>query len=206
LTNYYINLNYLRNVPNININNSYETIRIDCDINKKIKWTYENQLQKAEPIRNNIPVFIPKVEPIKAQPFNKLPAFTPIVPIKPIAHVAPVRPLVAPVKPFVAPVVAPIKHSVAPVVAPVEQKVQSQLDIKKDKDLKQVKEFFEMYKKFKDITTNDLGIRAKKTYTGAFCLYIEEHILTPTDRYIKVIDNNKLSEIINFGKEFDISF
>ena len=221
LTNYYINLNYLKNVPNININNSYETIRIDCDINKKIKWTYENPLQKAEPIRNNIPVFIPKVEPIKAQPFNKLPAFTPIVPVKPVVApvkpivapvVAPVKPIVAPVvapvKPIVAPVVAPVKPIVAPVVAPVkdiEQRNQSQLDIKKDKDLKQIKEFFEMYKKFKDITTNDHGIRAKKVYTGAFCLYIEEHILTPADRYIKTIDNKKLNEIINFGKEFDIS-
>jgi hypothetical protein len=66
LTEYY-RLNYLT-VPIIYQTN--ETIKIDCNIDKKVKWTYENINPKVEPAK----VKPTKVEPAKVKPTKVEPA------------------------------------------------------------------------------------------------------------------------------------
>ena len=66
LISYYNNSNFSTNVPIVkNVNEINEVIRIDCDITKKIKWSYTNSRQTAKNLGEMPPIQSLKVNPIK---------------------------------------------------------------------------------------------------------------------------------------------
>ena len=66
LISYYNNSNFSTNVPIVkNVNEINEVIRIDCDITKKIKWSYTNSRQTAKDLGEMPPIQSLKVNPIK---------------------------------------------------------------------------------------------------------------------------------------------
>ena len=76
LISYYNNSNFSTSVPIVkNINEINEVINIDCDINKKIKWSHTNSRQTAKDLGE-----MPPIQPLKVNPIKQ------VLPVMPVAE------------------------------------------------------------------------------------------------------------------------